>query len=53
MLFASKALSMTMVDLFENEQLRQSMRKEFEQRKGNQVWKSMLPDGPPPVEKLQ
>ena len=53
MLFASKALSMTMVDLFENAQLRQSMRKEFEQRKGNQVWKSMLPDGPPPVEKLQ
>jgi aminobenzoyl-glutamate utilization protein B len=53
MLFASKALSMTMVDLFENEQLRQNMRKEFEQRKGNQVWKAMLPDGPPPVEKLK
>lgn len=51
MLFASKALSMTMVDLFENEQLRQNMRKEFEERKGNQVWKAMLPDGPPPIEK--
>jgi aminobenzoyl-glutamate utilization protein B len=53
MLFASKALSMTMVDLFENEQLRQNIRKEFEQRKVNQVWKAMLPDGPPPVEKLK
>jgi aminobenzoyl-glutamate utilization protein B len=53
MLFASKALGMTMVDLFENEQLRQTMRKEFEERKGNQVWKPMLPDGPPPVEKTK
>jgi len=51
MLFASKALGMTMVDLFENEQLRQNIRREFEQRKGNQVWKALLPDGPPPVEK--
>jgi aminobenzoyl-glutamate utilization protein B len=53
MLFASKALSMTMVDLFENEQLRKSVRKEFEERKGTQVWKAMLPDGPPPVEKMK
>jgi aminobenzoyl-glutamate utilization protein B len=53
MLFASKALGMTMVDLFENEQLRQTIRKEFEQRKGNQVWKALLPDGPPPVEKTK
>jgi aminobenzoyl-glutamate utilization protein B len=53
MLFAAKALSMTMVDLFENEQVRQSIRKEFEQRKGNEVWKAMLPDGPPPVENLK
>jgi len=45
-----KALSMTMVDLFENEKLRQNIRKEFDERKGDQVWKAMLPDGPPPVE---
>ncbi len=51
MLFATKALSMTMVDLFENEQLRQNIRKEFIERKGDQVWKAMLPDGPPPIEK--
>ena len=49
MLFAAKSLSTTMVDLFENEKLRQDIRKEFEQRKGNEVWKAMLPEGPPPV----
>jgi len=27
------------------------MRAEFEKRKGNEVWKAMLPDGPPPVPK--
>lgn len=51
MLFAAKSLSTTMVDLFENEKLRQEIRKEFEQRKGNEVWKAMLPEGKPPVPK--
>lgn len=51
MLFAAKALGTTMVDLFENEKLRQDIRKEFEQRKGNEVWKALIPDGPPPVPK--
>ncbi len=49
MLFAAKALGATMVDLFQNEKLRQDIRKEFEQRKGKEVWKAILPDGPPPV----
>jgi len=53
MLFASKALGMTMVDLFENEQLRQNIHKEFVEKKGDQVWKAMLPGGPPPVEDLK
>lgn len=51
MLFAAKSLGTTMVDLFENEKLRLDIRKEFEQRKGKEVWKAMLPDGPPPVPK--
>lgn len=51
MLFAAKSMGTTMVDLFENEKLRQEIRKEFEQRKGKEVWKAMLPDGPPPVPK--
>lgn len=49
MLFASKSLGTTMVDLFENENLRNEIRVEFEKRKGKEVWKAMLPDGPPPV----
>ncbi|MEO6314479.1 MAG: amidohydrolase [Chitinophagaceae bacterium] len=49
MLFAAKSLSATMVDLFENEKLRLDIRKEFDQRKGKEVWKAMLPEGPPPV----
>ncbi len=51
MLFASKSLGTTMVDLFENEQLRKDIKAEFLQRKGKEVWKAMLPDGPPPVPK--
>jgi len=49
MLFAAKTLGMTMVDLFENEGLRAEMKKEFEQRKGDYEYQSMLPDGPPPI----
>jgi aminobenzoyl-glutamate utilization protein B len=51
MIYAAKGLSTTMVDLFENEKLRQDMRIEFERRKGSEVWKAMLPEGPPPVPK--
>jgi aminobenzoyl-glutamate utilization protein B len=49
MLFAAKSLAMTMVDLFENEQLRKDMRAEFEQRRGGHVYKAYIPEGPPPV----
>lgn len=49
MLFAAKSMATTMVDLFENEKLRNDIRKEFEQRKGKEVWKALIPDGPPPV----
>lgn len=49
MLFAAKSLGTTMVDLFENEKLRIEIRKEFEKRKGKEVWKALIPDGPPPV----
>ena len=51
MLFAAKALGTTIVDLFENEKLRQDIKAEFLKRKGKEVWKAMLPDGPPPVPK--
>jgi aminobenzoyl-glutamate utilization protein B len=49
LVFAAKALATTMVDLYENEQLRKDIRAEFESRKGSHVYKSYIPDGPPPV----
>ena len=49
MLLAAKSLGMTMVDLFENEQLRKDIRAEFDQRKGTHIYKSYIPDGPPPI----
>ncbi|MBX7108002.1 MAG: amidohydrolase [Chitinophagales bacterium] len=49
LLFASRSLGLTMVDLFENETLRNEIKTEFMKRKGDEVWKPLLPDGPPPV----
>ena len=46
---AAKALSMTMVDLFENKKLVETVKKEFKERKGSAVYKGMVPDGPPPI----
>ncbi len=47
--FAAKALSMTMVDLFEDAKLRAAVKKEFMERKGDYVYKGIVPDGPPPI----
>ncbi len=47
MLYAANGLGTTMVDLFENEKLRLEIKKEFNQRKGTEVWKALLPEGPP------
>jgi len=49
MMFAAKAMAMTMVDVFENEQLRKDVRTEFEQRRNGHVFKPYIPDGPPPI----
>ena len=49
MLLAVKSLAMTMVDLFENEQLRKDVRAEFDKRKAGHVYKAYIPDGPPPI----
>lgn len=47
--FAAKALSMTMVDLFEDAKLRENIKAEFKERKGDYVYKGMVPEGPPPI----
>jgi len=49
MLFAAKSLGLTMVDLFQDEQLRKDIKAEFIRRKGKEVWQAILPEGPPPV----
>ena len=51
MLYAAKTLGTTMVDLFQDEKLRNNIKEEFLKRKGKEVWKAMLPDGPPPLPK--
>jgi aminobenzoyl-glutamate utilization protein B len=48
MLYASKAMGMTMVDLFNNPKLVSDMKKEFKERKGNEIYEPMI-DGPPPL----
>lgn len=48
MLYASKAMGMTMVDLFNNPKLVSDMKKEFNERKGNEIYEPMI-DGPPPL----
>lgn len=49
MAYAAKVLSMTMVDLFEDAELREEVKKEFLERKGDYVYKGMIPEGPPPL----
>ncbi len=49
MLHAAKALAMTIVDLMENPDILQQMRKEFEEKRGDYQYKPILPDGPPPI----
>lgn len=50
MAYAAKALAMTMVDLFEDAELRQAVQAEFKERKGDYEYKGMVPPGPPPID---
>ena len=49
MLYSSKAMSMTMLDLFENPVLVNKVKAEYKERKGNEVYKAIIPEGPPPI----
>ncbi len=51
MLQASKVLSMTMVDLFEDPAKVEAVKAEFKKTKGDHVYKGWIPDGPPPIGK--
>lgn len=48
MIYASKALGMTAVDLFTNPKLINEVKEEFKTRKGDEVYKAMI-DGPAPI----
>ena len=43
-----QTMAMTMVDLFENEQLVAEVKEEFRMRKGDEIYEAMI-DGPPPI----
>ena len=49
MIYASKALAATMVDLFLNPQQREAIRKEFAEQTKGFTYKPYIPDGPPPI----
>jgi len=47
--YSAKALALTMYDLYTKPDLLKKMKTEFNKRKGNNIYKAMLPAGPPPV----
>nr|WP_298994183.1 amidohydrolase [uncultured Polaribacter sp.] len=49
MIYSSKAMSMTMLDLFENPDLVNKVKEEYKERKGEVVYKPIIPEGPPPI----
>lgn len=51
MVYASKALAATMVDLYEQPAALAAVQAEFKAKKGNTVYEAYIPDGPPPVPK--
>jgi aminobenzoyl-glutamate utilization protein B len=51
MVHASKTLAMTMVDLYEDSKKIDAVKAEFKERKGSAVYKGLIPDGPPPLDK--
>jgi aminobenzoyl-glutamate utilization protein B len=49
MIYSSKALAMTMVDLYKDPNLIIDINKESKNRKGSFIYQTMLPEGPPPI----
>ena len=49
LIYSSKALAMTMLDLFENPNMVEEIKREYIERKGDYVYKAIIPEGPPPI----
>ena len=50
MLHSTKALGMTMIDIFKDENLRKQIKKEFDERIGDYKYDPFLDPGPPPID---
>lgn len=50
MAYASKAMGMTMLDLFEDASLVEKVKTEYKERKGDAVYEAIVPPGPPPID---
>jgi len=46
---AAKAMAMTMYDLYKDPKTVQKIKEEYLERKGDEVYKAMIPEGPPPI----
>ena len=49
LVYAAKAMGMTMVDLFKDQKLIDEIKKEFESRREGETYEAIVPDGPPPI----
>lgn len=49
MIHATKALAMTMVDLFKEPKLREEVKAEWKERVGDYKYQGIIPDGPAPI----
>ena len=47
LIFASKALAMTMLDFYKNPDKIDDVKKEYLERKGDRIYKPRIPPGPP------
>lgn len=50
MIYSSKAMAMTMLDLFQNPDLVKKVKAEYKERKGDEVYEAIIPEGPPPID---
>lgn len=49
LVYASKTMAMTMVDLFEDAKAREAVQAEFKEKTKGFVYKPYVPPGPPPI----
>lgn len=50
MIHATKALGMTMIDLYNDAKMREEVKAEWKERVGDYKYKGIVPDGPPPLD---